>query len=94
MLRATRDAAAAEFNAETVDPVHTVAELAARGYRPQGNVAPDTKATVIKLDGSNGPEYWMVFNNFQAITKYNTSRLYATAVYQLAEAIAGRSPDA
>ena len=94
MLRANRDAAAAEFNAETVAPVHTVAELAARGYRPQGNVAPDTKATVIKLDGSNGPEYWMVFNNFQAITKYNTSRLYATAVYQLAEAIAGRSPDA
>ncbi len=94
MLRATRDPAAAEFNAETVDPVHTVAELAARGYRPQGNVAQDTKATVIKLDGNNGPEYWMVFNNFQAITKYNTSRLYATAVYQLAEAIAGRSPDA
>ena len=48
------------------------------------------RATVIKLDGSSGPEYWMVFNNFQAITRYNTSRLYATAVFQLAEAIAGR----
>src|SRR5688500_7419198 len=94
MLRANRDTGAADFNAETVEPVHTVAELAARGYRPNGNVAPDTKATVIRLEGSNGPEYWMVFNNFQAITKYNTSRLYATAVFQLAEAIAGRSPDA
>src|SRR5688500_10176573 len=56
MLRANRDAGAGDFNAETVEPVHTVAELAARGYRPQGNVASDIKATVIKLDGSNGPE--------------------------------------
>jgi membrane-bound lytic murein transglycosylase B len=94
MLRATRAAGAAEINAETVEPVHTVAELAARGYRPGTAVAPDTKATVIKLDGADGPEYWMVFNNFQAITRYNTSRLYATAVFQLAEAIAGRSPGA
>ena len=90
MLRATRDARAAEINAETVAPVHTVAELATRGYRVGSNLPGDTRATVIKLDGSNGPEYWMVFNNFQAITRYNTSRLYATAVYQLAEAIAGR----
>jgi rare lipoprotein A (peptidoglycan hydrolase) len=45
---------------------------------------------VIRLDGAAGTEYWMVFDNFRAITKYNTSRLYATAVYQLAESIAGR----
>ena len=32
----------------------------------------------------------MVYGNFRAITKYNTSRLYATAVHQLAESIAGR----
>ena len=40
-----------------------------------------------------GPEYWIVYNNFKAITTYNISRLYATAVYQLAESIAGRDPD-
>ena len=57
------------------------------------SIPADAKATVIRLDSLDGPEYWMVFGNFEAITKYNTSRLYATAVYQLAEAIAGRSAD-
>ena len=88
MLPAERDPAAADFNAETVDPVHTLAELAARGYRPVGSPGAESKATVIRLDGAQGPEYWMVFPNFQAITRYNTSRLYASAVYQLANAIA------
>lgn len=94
MVRASRDSAAGDFNAESVAPVHTVDELARRGYRPMhASVPGDTRATVIRLDGVAGPEYWMVFGNFEAITKYNTSRLYATAVYQLAEAIAGRSAD-
>jgi len=90
MVRAMRDARAADFNAETIDPSYTLAQLAAKGYRPAQAVAPDEMATVIKLEGVNGPEYWMVFRNFQAITKYNSSRLYATAVYQLSQAIAGR----
>ena len=50
-------------------------------------------ATLITLDGVAGPEYWIVHNNFKAITTYNISRLYATAVYQLAQAIAGREVD-
>ena len=90
MLRAMRDANAADFNAETIDPVHTLADLAARGYRPASAVPPGERATVIRLEGVDGPEYWMIFRNFQAITRYNTSRLYATAVWQLAQAIAGR----
>ena len=49
--------------------------------------------TLVTLEGSAGPEYWIVYNNFKAITTYNISRLYATAVHQLAEAIAGRTPD-
>jgi membrane-bound lytic murein transglycosylase B len=97
MQRALRDASAADFvnpgNAVTLD--QTLPMLAALGYRPAAAPQADAAApvTLITLDGTAGTEDWIVFNNFKAITSYNISRLYATAVFQLAEAIAGRSPD-
>ena len=99
MELATRDATAADFvnpgNAVTLD--QTLAGLAAKGYRPATFRTLHTDGgppvTLVTLEGSAGPEYWIVYNNFKAITTYNISRLYATAVHQLAEAIAGRTPD-
>ncbi len=97
MQRAVRDAGAADFNADRIELDQTLASLAKLGYRPANPAlspaAPAAPATLITLDGANGPEYWIVYNNFKAITKYNTSRLYAAAVFQLAQAIAGRDPD-
>ena len=74
----------------------TLAGLAALDYRPASPVtlAPSTPLTLITLAGAAGPEYWIVFNDFKAITTYNISRHYATAVYQLSELIAGRGGDA
>lgn len=93
MVRAQRDPGAADFNAaDTDDPFLSQSELAARGWRAATAVPPDAPATVITLEGADGPEYWMIFDNFRAITRYNNSRLYATAVWQLAQAIAGRPP--
>lgn len=96
MQRAVRDASAADFNADKIELDQTLASLAKLGYSP-ANPALSPKdsaaATLITLDGASGPEYWIIYNNFKAITKYNSSRLYATAVYQLAQAIAGRDPD-
>ena len=99
MQRATRDASASDFanpgNSVTLD--QSIASLSALGYRATyaDNVRIDGRvpATLITLDGVAGSEYWIVYNNFKAITTYNISRLYATAVYQLAERIAGREPD-
>ena len=90
MVRAVQAPGAVEYNAaDTDDPLLSQAELAALGYRPSMPVPAQARANIIRLDGASGPEYWMIFHNFKAITEYNNSRMYASAVYQLAREIAG-----
>ena len=55
-----------------------------------GAVPAGVPAVPLRFDGAEGPEYWIAFRNFYAITRYNISKHYAMAVYQLAESIAGR----
>ena len=50
-------------------------------------LAPDEKVSVVRLDGKQGPEYWLARHNYYVITRYNRSLLYAMAVHQLGEAI-------
>ena len=47
----------------------------------------DRLLSVMTMAGEQGDELWVGYRNFYAITRYNHSRLYAMAVYQLAEAI-------
>ena len=66
-------------------------ELAARGYHPVTPVrAVNAKATPVTLEGSDGKQYWLGFQNYYAITRYNISKMYAMAVFQLSQAIAGK----
>ena len=53
-----------------------------------------TPASLITLDGTDGPETWITFENFYAISRYNRSPLYSLAVYQLSQAIAAGAADA
>ncbi|MCK4607917.1 MAG: lytic murein transglycosylase, partial [Gammaproteobacteria bacterium] len=42
-------------------------------------------ANLIRLRDKDGYEFWLAFDNFYVITKYNNSIQYAMAVYQLAQ---------
>lgn len=85
-LQAGRDA----FNPTEWAPTWTLSELAQRGYQPSVPVAAGLTATPITLEGSTGKQYWLGFQNYYAITRYNLSKMYAMAVYQLSQAIAGQ----
>lgn len=87
-LRATRDDDARDITPESLDPVYTVQELANRGFRPLIPVTATAKANIFRLDGVSGPEYWYSFQNFYAITRYNISKHYGMAVYDLSRELA------
>jgi membrane-bound lytic murein transglycosylase B len=70
------------FKAET-----PVAELAAKGFDAVEPVDQNLAAAVLRLEEENGDRFWLSFQNFYVITRYNRSPLYAMAVFELSEAI-------
>jgi len=90
VVPAVRDADAEDFRPPSLEPKLPLAELGNRGYRPRYALGHDLGATLLSLDGQAGPEYWIGFNNFYVISRYNRSALYSLAVFQLAEEIAER----
>ncbi|AUZ54237.1 lytic murein transglycosylase B [Stenotrophomonas acidaminiphila] len=88
---ATLDAGREELNPVDWTPTLGLDALAARGYHPRVPVrAAGATATPITLEGSDGKQYWLGFQNYYAITRYNLSKMYAMAVFQLSQAIAGQ----
>lgn len=71
----------------SLKPYTTVAAVRDQGVRVDG-VEDAADATLMHLDGADGDEYWLGLHNFYVITRYNHSKLYAMAVYQLGEAVA------
>lgn len=57
------------------------------------NLPGNTAVAPLVLDGAQGNEYWLVTDNFYTITRYNHSRLYAMAVFQLSQAIKEKMED-
>jgi membrane-bound lytic murein transglycosylase B len=68
-------------------PRTPLGEFRRAGVVAAADLPEDMPAALIRLDGESAPEYWLGFNNFYVITRYNRSPLYAMAVYQLSEEI-------
>jgi membrane-bound lytic murein transglycosylase B len=69
-----------------------VAELTERGFVSAPEISPERRAAVLELEEEDRKAYWLVFDNFYVITRYNRSPLYAMAVHQLSEKIAAGMP--
>lgn len=72
---------------DRLKPKWNVGELKALGVIPTQEIPDDASATLVKLIGEKGAEFWLGNHNYYVITRYNHSRLYAMAVYQLSQAI-------
>lgn len=70
-------------------PALSIGALASKGVRSEVPLPPAQLATLLKLQGEQGDEYWLGLKNFYVITRYNHSAMYAMAVYQLAGLIGG-----
>ena len=72
----------------SLKPSSTLGEFQKLGVDVTGH--PDSEISPMKLLGKKGNEYWLGFHNFYVITRYNHSKLYAMAVFQLGEALRRR----
>lgn len=78
--------------ASSLTPSMTVRELESAGI-VEGIDAPDeARVTPLRFEGKTGSEFWLGFENFYVITRYNHSKLYAMAVFQLSEYLRNGDP--
>ncbi len=68
-------------------PKVTIGEWQGRGVKSKLDLAPEGKATLLRLEIEEDLQYWLGLHNFYVITRYNHSNLYAMAVYRLSEEI-------
>jgi membrane-bound lytic murein transglycosylase B len=68
-------------------PEKTVAEFSRQGISPSSSIAATTPAILLVFDQRDDKEYWLGYNNFYVISRYNHSSMYSMAVYQLSQEI-------
>ncbi|MEM7293902.1 MAG: lytic murein transglycosylase, partial [Pseudomonadota bacterium] len=71
--------------AKKLKPNLTTTQLSDAGIALKGIA--EGKKSLHRLLGDSGDEYWVAHKNFYVITRYNHSKLYAMAVFQLSELI-------
>ena len=72
---------------KSLKPSFSQQELLNNGVILPGNIPENLNGKLIKLSTPRKPEFWVGWNNFYVITRYNHSALYSMAVYQLSQKI-------
>lgn len=73
------------------DTHYSLSALAGYGIRPGSPIrAGSDGLRLLRLSTNGGEEYWLGFQNFYVITRYNHSTHYAMAVHELAQAVKDR----
>ncbi|WP_075184971.1 lytic murein transglycosylase B [Teredinibacter haidensis] len=71
---------------ERVRPHYSLNDVADLGFTPiNTQLSGAEKVVPLVYEGSHGKEFWLGFDNYYVITRYNRSQLYAMAVWQLSE---------
>lgn len=79
--------AADEACKRSCKPEKSVATFSQQGISPETDIEPATAAILLAFEQRDGTEYWLGYNNFYAISRYNHSSMYSMAVYQLSQEI-------
>ncbi len=69
-------------------PQYPLRQLKQRGVLYHGDEPNNMLGLLVDLRTEIGTAYWLGFQNYYVITRYNNSKHYAMAVYQLAQEIA------
>lgn len=68
-------------------PTRNLASLKENGVTIADDIAADRPGALLEFKIESGSEYWIGWQNFYVITRYNRSPLYAMAVHQLSQEI-------
>jgi len=68
-------------------PKLTIADYKNKGIQGKTSLSDNSKAILLILKQKQRKEYWLGYNNFYVISRYNHSTLYSMAVYQLSQEI-------
>ncbi len=68
-------------------PVASVSELPQYDVTAEHNADAKQAVALLEFNKNDSDEYWLGFDNFYVITRYNHSHMYAMAVYQLSQQI-------
>lgn len=76
---------------DALKPEVIYASMKVNGVRTKSKFGDEALVSPLLFKGKKGHEYWIGLNNFYVITRYNRSKLYAMAIFQLSQSISGKN---